>query len=127
MKLQSQITFFYYKNLEEAARFYEDIFHLEIIQDQSMAKVYKLGKSYFGIVDGVKGSLKAQDYNAAMLTMLVDSVEDWCAYLDEKGVKCIKPCSCGKFAKSAFYEDPGGYVIEIQHFMNEEVHKEFES
>lgn len=126
MKLQSQITFFYYKDLAEAARFYEDIFGLEIIQDQAMAKVYKLGKSYFGIVDGEKGSLKAQEKNAAMLTILVDSVEEWAEYLDKKGVKCIKPISCGKFAKSAFYEDPGGYVIEIQRFLNETVHKEFE-
>ncbi len=126
MKLQSQITFFYYKDLAEAARFYEDIFGLQIIQDQAMAKVYKLGKSYFGIVDGEKGSLKAQEKNAAMLTMLVDSVEEWAAYLDEKGVKCIKPVSCGRFAQSAFYEDPGGYVIEIQRFLDENVHKEFE-
>ena len=126
MELKSQITFFYYKDLQKAADFYENIFGLTAIQDQSMAKVYRLGKSYFGIVDGEKGSLKAQEKNAAMLTILVDSVEEWATFLKGKGVKCVKDVSCGKFAKSAFFEDPGGYIIEIQRFLDEEVQKEFE-
>lgn len=126
MKLNSQITFFYYKDLNKAVNFYENVLGLEIIQDQKMAKVYRIGKSYFGIVDGEKGSLKAQDKNAAMLTILVDNVEEWAAYLIEKNVTCIKNVSCGKFAKSAFFEDPGGYVIEIQRFLDDGVQKEFD-
>jgi catechol 2,3-dioxygenase-like lactoylglutathione lyase family enzyme len=126
MKIYSNITFFYYKDLDEAADFYENILGAQLIQDQKMAKIYKFGKSYFGIVDGERGSLKAQDKNAAMLTFLVDSVEEWTAYFHEKGVKCFKDISMGKFAHSSFFIDPGGYVVEFQRFLDEDVQKEFE-
>ncbi len=35
---QSQITFLYYEDLESAARFYEQVMRLELIEDQAWAK-----------------------------------------------------------------------------------------
>lgn len=126
MKIYSNITFFYYKDLDKASDFYENTLGAEVVQDQKMAKVYKFGKTYFGIVDGEKGSLKAQEKNAAMLTLLVDDVEEWTKFLISKGTKCTKDVGCGRFAKSSFFEDPGGYIIEIQRFLDDEIQKEFE-
>lgn len=127
MKVYSQITFFYYKNYKAACDFYENIFNFEIVQDQKMAKIYRIGKSFFGIVDGEKGSLRPQPDNAVMLTIIVDNVTQWYEYLKGKNVKEIKSPSKGVCAESAFFMDPGGYVIEIQRFINNEIQREFES
>lgn len=126
MIISSQITFFYYDNMEEASQFYEEIMRFPIVQDQGFAKIYRAGKSFFGIVDGKTGSLRAQSENAAMLTLLVDNVSEWHEYLVSNGVKVWKEPQKGSFAETGFYFDPGGYVVEIQHFNNPDEHKVFE-
>jgi predicted enzyme related to lactoylglutathione lyase len=60
MEIYSQITFFYYEDYKAACEFYENIFNFKVVQDQKMAKIYQIGKSFFGIVDGDKGSLRPQ-------------------------------------------------------------------
>ena len=125
MNIYSQITFFYYDNLVGACNFYENIFKFEIVQDQKMAKIYRAGKSFFGVVDGGKGSLRAKPDNAVMLTLIVDNVSEWYQYLKANNVKEIKKLTSGTYVESAFFEDPGGYIIEIQKFHNSDVQKEF--
>ena len=117
---QSQITFFYYHDLENAARFYEQTMRFELVEDQKWAKIYRVsGRAFLGIVAGDKGFRRPQDYNAVLLTVLVDDVEAWYDYLKEKGVKFLtglqdKP---DIQVRCFFLEDPGGYAIEIQEFL----------
>ena len=56
MKQYSNITFFYYEDFEAAVDFYENIFKLEVVQDQGHCKLYRQGKCYFGIVDSAYGT-----------------------------------------------------------------------
>ena len=39
-RFDSQITFLYFKDLAEAAFFFEDILKLELVDDQGAAKIY---------------------------------------------------------------------------------------
>ena len=41
-RLDSQITFLYFKDLAEAAFFFEDILQLELVDNQGAAKIYRL-------------------------------------------------------------------------------------
>lgn len=126
MKQYSNITFFYYDNYDEAVDFYENIFHLEVVQDQGGCKLYRQGKTFFGIVDSAHGTLKAQPKNACMLTIIVDDVMEWYEYLTSKGVKVYSGPNHTPFVDNVFYIDPGGYIVETQKFLDEKVQKEFE-
>ncbi len=127
MKSFSQITFFYYKDLQKAYDFYENVMKFEVLQKQEHARIYRIGKSYFGAVDGEIGTVvKALDKSAVMLTVLVDDVYEWDAYLKENGVKVLREMRKGRVAESALYEDPGGYVIEIQRFLDPADQDEYE-
>ncbi len=119
MKAYSQITFFYYDDLKAAQEFYEKIFPVELVQDQRKARIYRIGKSFFGIVDGRKGSLRPQAVPSAMLTIIVDDVKEWHEYLISKDVRVVKGTISGTYIETAYYRDPGGYIIETQRFLKQ--------
>ena len=53
MKNDYSITFFYYQDIFSVVPFYEKILGLELVLDQGMARIYRIGgQSYFGVVDG---------------------------------------------------------------------------
>ena len=117
---QSQITFFYYADLREPARFYSEIMGFELVDDQGFARIYRVAKAAFvGLVTGEQGFRRPQPYNAVLLTVLVSDPDAWYVYLKGKGVKFLtelleKPA----IQVRCFYvEDPGGYPIEIQQFL----------
>ncbi len=127
--LQSQITFLYYRDLERAARFYEDVLQLELCDDQGDARIYRVAeKAFVGIVDGVKGHCQPQEANAVLITLISEDVEDWYAYLKECGVKLLTevkqpesfPVQC------FFFEDPEGYQYEVQRFLDPETARQFQ-
>ncbi|PAL25995.1 VOC family protein [Acetobacter syzygii] len=122
MKFDSSITFFYYKDIFDVVPFYEEILGLDLVLDQGLARIYRIGKeSYFGIVDGNKGHLKHQKQNAVLLTILTDSVEDWHTKLQHAQVSKLSPIQKGRFCEHFFFEDPKGYALEIQRFHQPEI------
>ena len=126
MRKDYSITFFYYKDIDIAARFYEDVLDFELVLDQDMARIYRIAKRcYFGIVDGNAGHLRYQDKSAALLTIVVDDVPGWHEALRQKGVTGLTNIKSGRFCEHFFFEDPAGYAIEIQRFYDPEVAKLF--
>ena len=66
------ITFFYYKDLSQAAEFYQKIMGFQLIQDQKWAKIFKVqDNAYIGCVDGNVGYHKYSDTKPVMLTVIV--------------------------------------------------------
>ena len=126
MKQYSNITFFYYDDFAAAENFYENIFHLELVQDQGGCKLYRQGKCYFGIVDSAYGTIHALPKSACMLTIIVDNVMEWYEYLTSKGVKVMSGPNVNDWVENVFYLDPGGYVVETQTFLDPEVQKAFQ-
>jgi lactoylglutathione lyase len=128
LKVQSQITFLYYHDLQPVCKFYEEIMGFELIEDQRWAKIYRInGNAYLGIVDEERGFHKAQEKSAVLLTLVVDDVFWWYDYLKRKGVKILTELREMEDIqiRGFFLEDPGGYAIEVQQFLKPDVARIF--
>ncbi len=114
---QLAITFFYYRDLPRAMRFYEDVLGLPLVIDQSWCKIYEICPgAHVGLVDETKGMNKWAAIKPVQLCIRVPGVDDWYAYARAKYLDNL----------SAFFEndeigirafaftDPEGYQIEIQ-------------
>ena len=120
------ITFFYYPDLAALVPFYERTLGFELVLDQGMARIYRVGaNSYFGIVDGHRGHLKHQPKSAVLLTMVVADVPAWHARMQAAGVTGLSDILTGTYCEHFFFEDPHGYAIEIQRFRDPDVAKLF--
>lgn len=126
--LSAAITFFYYNDLAEAARFYEDLLGLELVEDQGWARLYRVSeRAFFGIVDGAKGYHPVRKENSVMLTLVTDDVERWYEALSDAGAALETSIQVHEDigVKGFFLRDPGGYVVEIQSFLNPDVARRF--
>ena len=124
LKIASQITFLYYKDLAAAQRFYEDIMGFVLAEDQGWAKIYRVsGNAFVGLVDEKRGSLKVQKNSAVMLTLVSADVRGWYTYLQEKGVEFVRELAISEEIQIEYFfiRDPGGYIIEIEKFLKPEL------
>jgi predicted enzyme related to lactoylglutathione lyase len=128
LKVQSQITFLYYRDLQPVSRFYQEIMGFGLVEDQGWAKIYRVnGYAYLGIVDEERGFHKAQKKNAVLITLVVDDVLGWYDYLKRKGVRMLTELREVEDiqVRGFFLEDPGGYAIEVQQFLKPDVARIF--
>ena len=128
LKVQSQITFLYYRDLEPIDKFYQEIMGLELVEDQGWAKIYRVsGQAFLGIVDEKRGFHNAQEKNAVLVTLAVADVLWWYDYLKRKGVRMLTEIREpeGIQVRCFFLEDPGGYAIEIEQFLKPEAARIF--
>jgi len=128
LKATAGITFFYYNSLERAADFYEKILGLELVDDQKWAKICRIhGNAYLGIVEGRRGFHETQEDNAVLLTLVVRDVAAWYAKLVDCGVRVLREIETHEDiqVRCFFVQDPGGYAVEIQTFLNPSVAKAF--
>jgi catechol 2,3-dioxygenase-like lactoylglutathione lyase family enzyme len=119
------ITFFYYDDIATVAPFYEQVLGFELILDQGLARIYRVGRSYFGIVDGNRGHLKHQPESAVLFTIVVDDVQGWHARLTEAGIDGLEEVRNGRFCEHFFFRDPAGYALEVQRFRDPDVAASF--
>ena len=128
LKVQSQITFLYYRDLEPISRFYKEIMGFELVEDQGWAKIYRVsGNAFLGIVDEERGFHKAQEKSAVLITLAVADVSWWYDYLKGKGIKLLTDIRESEEiqVRCFFAEDPGGYAIEIEEFLKPEAARIF--
>lgn len=126
MQSDYTITFFYYPDLAAVVPFYEDTLGFELVLDQGLARIYRVGgSSYFGIVDGQRGHLAHQPRSAVLLTMVVADVPAWHARMKAAGVAELGEILTGTYCEHFFFRDPHGYAIEVQRFRDPDVAKLF--
>lgn len=122
--IQSQVIFLYYKEMDPIASFFADVMGFELVEDQGWAKIYRTGGNAFvGAVSGERGFHQPQEKNAVMITLVVDDVPGWYDYLQGQGVKLLSEVGQSDEiqVRGFFFEDPGGYVFEIQQFLRPEL------
>ena len=115
-EIDGTITFFYYKDLEAAAKFYEDVVGFESVIDVDFAKVYRVyERVHIGLVDGERGYVKAADDKPVMLSYFSDDIDWWHQHLRDKGVKIEQPPQEASYLKmkTMLFRDPEGYLLEI--------------
>ena len=117
--IQSQITFLYYDELAPIARFYEQVMGFEPVEDQEWARIYRVGGAFLGIVAGDKGHHRAQEKSAVLVTLVVDDVAGWHGHLKAHGVQTLTEVQDREDIqiRCFFFDDPGGYSLEIQQFL----------
>lgn len=111
------ITFFYYRDLPAAMRFYEDILGLSLAIDQGWCKIYEICPgAHVGLVDEAKGMNKWQAAKPVQLCIRVPDIDAWYAYANEVELNGLSELFINdQLGIRAFvFNDPEGYQIEIQ-------------
>ena len=111
------ITFFYYRDLPAAIRFYTDILGLSLAIDQGWCKIFRICPgAHVGLVDETKGMNKWAAIKPVQLCIRVPSVDDWYAYAQDQALdnlsKLFENDALG--IRAFVFTDPEGYQIEIQ-------------
>ncbi|MFO7941266.1 MAG: VOC family protein [Bacillota bacterium] len=121
MQIDYPITFLYYTDLDPVVPFYRDVLGLDLSIDQGWAKIFRVNeKACVGLVDESRGSMTAAEEKGVLLTLVVDDVDSWYRHMRENGAAIITPPTTHEEigVYCFFVEDPGGYRIEIQKFLN---------
>jgi len=125
----SQITLLYFRNIEKAYHFYEEILGLKLKIDQGYGRIYQVsGNALLGVMDEKRGFLQSGSGKSVMISLITDEVDEWYERLQEKGVKLLsKPLTKEEIGiRSFLFEDPEGYILEIQKFLYQDRQLEFQ-
>lgn len=114
-EINGSITFFYYNDLANASKFYEEVMGFEKVIDVEFAHVFKIyDEVHVGLVDGSTGSMKPSDHKSVMLSMYVADVDEWCSLLRERGWDVPEPIEPDYLdMRVLIFKDPEGYSIEL--------------
>ncbi len=125
----SQITFFYYRDFERARDFYERIMGFELADDQGTCRIYRVrGTAFLGIVDERYGHCSApRNESNVLLTLVTNDVKGWWDHLHKEKVKITSELLSKPEIQieAFFFEDPEGYALEVQSFLNPGLRKVF--
>jgi lactoylglutathione lyase len=114
---QMAITFFYYRDLPAAMRFYEDVLGLPLAIDQGWCKIYRICPgAHVGLVDEARGMNKWAAVKPVQLCIRVPDVDGWYGYARDAGLANLSDLFVNdELGIRAFvFRDPEGYQIEIQ-------------
>lgn len=114
---QMVITFFYYRDLPAAMRFYEDVLGLPLAIDQGWCKIYRICPgAHVGLVDEARGMNKWAAVKPVQLCIRVPDVDGWYGYARAAGLANLSDLFVNhELGIRAFvFRDPEGYQIEIQ-------------
>lgn len=114
---QLAITFFYYRDLPKAMRFYEDVLGLPLVIDQGWSKIYQLCPgAHVGLVDETRGMNKWAPVKPVQLCIRVPDVDHWYDYARAKGLDNLSKLFINEAIgiRAFVFNDPEGYQIEIQ-------------
>ena len=118
---QSQITLLYFRNIRKAYEFYEDVLGLELKIDQGYGRIYLVAeKAFLGVMDEKRGFLQSGQGKSIMISLITEEVDQWYDTLQRKGVRLLsKPMTKEEIGiRSFLFEDPEGYILEIQKFLD---------
>ena len=111
------ITFFYYRDLAAAMRFYEDVMGFSLAIDQGWSKIYAVGGgSHIGLVDEAHGMHKSEPVKPVQFCLRVPDVDGWYEWVKSQGVANLSEMfeSDHLGIRAFVFDDPEGYQVEIQ-------------
>ncbi len=115
--VQLAITFFYYRDLAAAMRFYEDVMGFTLAIDQGWSKIYGIaGNAHVGLVDEARGMHKSAPVKPVQLCIRVPDVRAWYDYAQAQGVTGLSQLFENEALgiRAFVFDDPEGYQIEVQ-------------
>ena len=111
------ITFLYYRDLDRAIAFYDQVLGFQLAIDQGWSKIYRItGASHVGLVDETRGMHRASDPKPVQICIRVPDVDAWHIWAKSQNVDGLTdPKSSESLRIRAFvFNDPEGYQIEVQ-------------
>ena len=114
-----QITWVYTDNLEHTSNFYENDLGLKLVLDEGAARLFQVSSTaQIGVCTAFED--RAVEPKGGMITLVTNQVDEWYSQLSSKGVVIKSPPHVlEKFNIYTFFlEDPNGYMIEIQQFLD---------
>ena len=111
------ITFFYYRDLPRAMRFYEEVLGLPLAIDQGWCKIYRICHgAHLGLVDETRGMNKWTARKPVQLCIRVPAVDDWYGFARAQKLDGLSELfeSAALGIRAFVFNDPEGYQIEIQ-------------
>ncbi len=121
-QVTGQITWVYTEALDTAAGFYRDVLQLPVLRDAGSALIFETAPgARLGLCEAFDG--RVVEPKGGMITLLVSdrsAVDDWYGRVMASGVSVRGvPEVLAKFGIYSFFcEDPNGYVIEVQCFLD---------
>ncbi len=109
------ITFLPTRSLDAATRFYRDLLGLPLARDQGACRIFRVSPNgYLGFCT----HLQSPAPQGVILTLVHADVDGWHARLAAAGVHITRaPAHNPTYAiYHFFFEDPDGYMLEIQRF-----------
>jgi len=110
------------EDLDASKKFYQNIFGLSLIFEDSNSAVFKIGKTMINVLD-IKSAdelvnpakVASRDSGSRyVFTIQVDDVDAMCAELTARGVELLNgPMDRPWGIRTASFQDPGGHIWEI--------------
>jgi catechol 2,3-dioxygenase-like lactoylglutathione lyase family enzyme len=127
LSFDQQVTFLYVKDLERSEHFYSQTLGLELVLNQGLARIYRVGSgnAFLGICASSAVQQAPPPDRAPLgviLTFVTDDVDSTYSMLRSKGVIFEKTPAINATYKiyNCFFRDPDGYLLEIQKFLSPE-------
>ncbi|HUS56338.1 MAG TPA: VOC family protein [Thermohalobaculum sp.] len=115
--IELTITFFYYRDLAAAMRFYDGVMGFTLAIDQGWSKIYRIGDgAHVGLVDEARGSHKSSPVKPVQLCIRVPDVDAWHDYATARKVANLSKLFVNDALgiRAFVFEDTEGYQIEVQ-------------
>ena len=123
-------AFFYYKNYDEATNFYGDILGFKnVFEFPDFATIFQTTKTTFITVvnDNGRGMHSSDEPKTIAIALVTDQVDGWYQYALSQDLNIKNPPKpLADNPHHAFLvTDPGGYILEFEHFADHPENKEF--
>lgn len=125
LDFDQQVTFLYVKDLDRSERFYGGTLGLELVLNQGLARIYRIGagNAFLGIClsSAVQQAPPADRAPLGVIvTFVTDDVDGAHAELIAAGVHFEKAPALNPTYNiyNCFFRDPDGYLLEIQKFLS---------
>ena len=120
--IEQQITFLYTQDLDETARFYEELLGLQLKLDQGSCKIYTITQnSFLGFCQRANAGQEIPKHpDDVIFTLVTHEVDAWFTFLEKQEVNIEKPPAFNPKYNiyHCFLRDPNGHLIEIQEFLD---------
>ena len=123
-------AFLYYKNYNEATNFYGDILGFKnVFEFPDFATIFQTTKSTFITVvnDNGRGMHSSDEPKTIAIALVTDQLDGWYQYALSQNLSIKNPPKpLADNPHHAFLvTDPGGYILEFEHFADHPENKEF--
>ncbi|MDH3733719.1 MAG: VOC family protein [Gemmatimonadota bacterium] len=122
-------AFFYYADVEGAARFYTETLGLRKVADYGFAKILQIAEtSFLTLVDAERGMHSADEPKTVALALITDQLDEWWDYVSGREIplRSTGYSPDPTTAHDGFVAiDPEGYLLEFERFNEHEENARF--